>query len=234
MSRAVDVQLLRELSLAISDPGHFLPREDVPTAEGKLETVSRWGARAVATIVEQLLASAASTNRNVLKLIKARDYQIDRERKENQRLRDQLRDITGTIVTATPASPDHSAPPFAYQARQWADEGARVECFSGRDPSHVLHEGRIIGMTEAPTVRVLLDDGRIVSWVLGITRKKVAKTKDGPVPFEHGDRIRHVVYGLTGSFDRYGPQGEVHVDVASLGSCVWIARNVERMPAGGA
>jgi hypothetical protein len=67
---------------------------------------------------------------------------------------------------------DHPNPPFPYQARQWADEGARVECFSGRDPSDVIHEGRIIGMTEAPTVRVQKDDGQIISWVLGITRKK--------------------------------------------------------------
>lgn len=76
---------------------------------------------------------------------------------------------------------DELNPPFAYQARQWAEEGARVECFSGRDPSDVVHEGRIIGMTEAPTVHVQKDDGQIVSWVLGITRKKTAvSSSDAP------------------------------------------------------
>lgn len=74
---------------------------------------------------------------------------------------------------------DHPNPPFPYQARQWADEGARVECFSGRDPSDVVHEGRIIGMTEAPTVRVQKDDGQIISWVLGITRKKAEEWVSG-------------------------------------------------------
>jgi hypothetical protein len=64
-------------------------------------------------------------------------------------------------------------PPFPYEARQWAEEGARVECVAGNDPAWIVHEGRVIGMTEAPTVRVQLDDGRIVSWVLGITRKKL-------------------------------------------------------------
>jgi hypothetical protein len=63
-------------------------------------------------------------------------------------------------------------PPFPYEARQWMEDGARVECFSGKNPDDVVHEGWIIGMTEAPTVRVQKDDGQIISWVLGITRRK--------------------------------------------------------------
>jgi hypothetical protein len=73
-------------------------------------------------------------------------------------------------------------PPWPYQARQWAVEEARVECFSGRDPSDVFHEGVIIGMTEAPTVRVQKDDGQIVSWVLGLTRKALPATSDTAAP----------------------------------------------------
>lgn len=60
---------------------------------------------------------------------------------------------------------------FPYEVREWMDEEARVECFSGRDPGYVVHEGVAIGMTEAPTVRVQKDDGQIVSWVIGLTRR---------------------------------------------------------------
>lgn len=61
-------------------------------------------------------------------------------------------------------------PPFPFEVRRWVEEGARVECFSGVDPTLIVHEGRAIGWTEAPTVRVQKDDGQIISWVVGITR----------------------------------------------------------------
>lgn len=64
-----------------------------------------------------------------------------------------------------------SRPPFLYQIRDWADQEARVECFSGRDSTHVVHEGTIIGYTEAPTARIQKDDGQIVSWVIGLVRR---------------------------------------------------------------
>lgn len=85
-------------------------------------------------------------------------------------------------------------PPFPYEARQWMEDGARVECFSGRDASEVVHEGWIIGMTEAPTVRVQKDDGRIISWVLGITRRQDAeaagRSEATRPPFGPGDLVR--------------------------------------------
>ena len=65
-----------------------------------------------------------------------------------------------------------SGPPFPYQVREWVEQRARVECFSASDPTDVVHEGRAIGWTEAPTVRVQKDDGQIVSWVIGITRRQ--------------------------------------------------------------
>lgn len=60
--------------------------------------------------------------------------------------------------------------PFPFEARQWLSDAARVECVDGRDSSDVVHEGVVIGFTEAPTVRVQKDDGQIVTWVLGLTR----------------------------------------------------------------
>ena len=60
--------------------------------------------------------------------------------------------------------------PFPFEARQWLSDAARVVCVDGRDSSDVVHEGVVIGFTEAPTVRVQKDDGQIVTWVLGLTR----------------------------------------------------------------
>jgi hypothetical protein len=83
--------------------------------------------------------------------------------------------IVGVVAAPAAASADTTPrrPPFPYEARQWMEDGARVECFSGKNPDDVVHEGWIIGMTEAPTVRVQKDDGQIISWVLGITRRKI-------------------------------------------------------------
>lgn len=113
--------------------------------------------------------------------------------------------------------PDRPRPPFIYEVREWAEQEARVECFSGKDPSDVVHEGRVLGYTEAPTVVVQTDDGRIVHWVLGITRRKPVEpviddrccahgnvncelchlTKPGGLD-EQGDCTECGVYGSTG------------------------------------
>jgi hypothetical protein len=87
----------------------------------------------------------------------------------------------------SPAAAAPRRPPFPYEARQWMEDGARVECFSGKNPDDVVHEGWIIGMTEAPTVRVQKDDGQIISWVLGITRRKPEASGTTPRVWRRGD-----------------------------------------------
>jgi hypothetical protein len=63
-------------------------------------------------------------------------------------------------------------PLWPYEIEQLMMDEARVECFSGKDPTDIIHEGRIVGFTEAPTARVQKDDGQIVSWVIGLIRKQ--------------------------------------------------------------
>jgi hypothetical protein len=80
--------------------------------------------------------------------------------------------------------PARPRPPFLHEVRGWAEEEARVECFSGRDSTDVVHEGRIVGYVEAPTVVVQTDDGRVVHWVIGLVRRKTDQPADAEATVE--------------------------------------------------